>query len=130
MVMLALNTPNFADRTDYGKCTPALQSLCYRATKANRRRGGRPCPPDVQTRHIGVESMTINRALSIGTRVRIRGNPSGIQLRSGTGEIIRQDEKDGYFIIRLDEPAISYDDPGTEQEISESVEDADNLDVN
>jgi hypothetical protein len=73
--------------------------------------------------------MITNRTLAIGTRVRIKGNPSGIQLRAHTGKIIRHDEMDGYVIVQLDEPAISYDDPGTEEDISEIIEAADNLDV-
>lgn len=74
--------------------------------------------------------MTTHRTLAIGTRVRVRGNPSGIELQVNTGEIIRRDQMDGYVIIRLDEPTISYDDPAPEEEISEIVEAADNLEVN
>jgi hypothetical protein len=67
--------------------------------------------------------------LTTGTRVRVKGNPSGITLRSTTGEIVKPDERDGYYIVRLDEPAIVYDVPDTGQEISEIVEAAENLDV-
>ena len=71
--------------------------------------------------------MTINRTISIGTRIRIKGNPSGIQLRSDTGEIVRFDEQDGYVIVRLDDPALVYDVPDTGEEISEIVEAIENL---
>jgi hypothetical protein len=73
--------------------------------------------------------MTRVPTLTIGTRVRFKGNPSGITLRSDTGEVVRTDRQDGYYIVRLDEPAIVHDVPDTGQEISEIVEAAENLDV-
>jgi hypothetical protein len=73
--------------------------------------------------------MTINHDLATGTSVQIKGNPSGIELRSSTGTIVRRDHMGGYYIVRLDEPALVYDVPGTGEEINEIVEVIDNLEV-
>jgi hypothetical protein len=73
--------------------------------------------------------MVTNSTLTTGTRVKIKGSPSGIELRSSTGTIVRRDCMDGYYIVRLDEPALVYDLPDTGEEINEVVEAIDNLEV-
>lgn len=73
--------------------------------------------------------MTEIRNLSPGARVRVKGNPSGIELRSANGEIVWRDSQDGYFIVRLDEPALVCDVPDIGEEITEIVEAIDNLEM-
>lgn len=64
-----------------------------------------------------------------GTRVRLRAPTWGLTLRSDTGRVVCADEDDGYYVVRLDQPA-SYD-HGTGQpvELVEIVEASDNMDV-
>ena len=70
----------------------------------------------------------VNRpAIAIGTRVRLRDHPIGVRLRSHAGTISRPDQWDGYFIVRLDEPAIYFRADGTTETLAEMVEARDNL---
>jgi hypothetical protein len=48
--------------------------------------------------------MITDHIITVGTRVRVRGNPSGVSLRVATGTVTRLDDGDGYYIVRLDEP--------------------------
>jgi hypothetical protein len=43
-----------------------------------------------------------------GTRVRLRAPGWGLTLRADTGVVVRESQDDGYYVIRLDAPAL-YD---------------------
>jgi len=60
--------------------------------------------------------------------VRLRGKPIAVALRSNTGTVIGPDVWEGYFVVRLDEPAI-YDDVDGREELIEIREFIDNLDT-
>lgn len=64
-----------------------------------------------------------------GQRVRLRAPGRGPTLGSDTGTVVRPDEYDGYYIIRLDQPAL-YD-HGTDEptELTEIVEASDNVEL-
>ena len=51
-----------------------------------------------------------------GQRVELQGNPIGVTLTVRTGQIIREDEWGGYYIVRLDGPAY-YHHPNGEREV-------------
>lgn len=69
------------------------------------------------------------QTLQPGTRVQVRGEPIGVTLRNFTGEIVRPDKWEGYYIIRLDAPAIYHHADGSVQDLWEIREDAENLRV-
>ena len=76
--------------------------------------------------------MINQQALRPGTRVRLHSHPIGLILTSFTGSIVGPDPLwDGYYIIRLDEPA--YQKPKTldapAEPLSDIREAGDNLDV-
>jgi hypothetical protein len=82
-----------------------------------------------------VEATEVKRkraALIPGTRVRLRAPDPGLSLRSDLGTIIGPDEYNGslgYYIVRLDTPAL-YDHGGQVPEtLDEVVELVDNMDV-
>lgn len=63
----------------------------------------------------------------VGDRVRIGGNPSGITLRSHLGVVTGPDpEWQGYYLVRLDEPATDWD---TDEPVAEIVQAAFNLEL-
>lgn len=68
----------------------------------------------------------LNRFLS-GQHVALEGAPSGVTLTKRTGQIVRQDEWEGYYIVRLDAPAFYTDASGKREALSELREAADNL---
>ncbi len=71
--------------------------------------------------------MTILHHFVEGQHVEIDGNPIGVTLTARTGRIVRQDEWAGYYIVRLDGPAV-YRHPNGEQEtLFELREAEDNL---
>ena len=71
-------------------------------------------------------------ALSPGTRVCLRAPDPGLTLRSDLGTVIGPDEYNGslgYYVVRLDAPAL-YDHGGDKPEVlDEVVELIDNLDI-
>lgn len=67
------------------------------------------------------------RELLPGTRVRIRASSHVLRLRSDTGMILRPDRYDDYYVIHLDEPAVYCCADGTEKDLADIVEAADNL---
>ncbi len=70
-----------------------------------------------------------DRTLAAGTRVRLRSASHVIELRSDTGTVVRPDRWAGYYVIRLDQPAIYHQADGSLRDLSEIVELEDNLDV-
>ncbi len=64
-----------------------------------------------------------------GTRVRLRAPTWGLTLRSDTGRVVRPDEDDGYYVVRLDRPALYDHGTGRPVELAEVVEASDNMDV-
>ena len=68
-------------------------------------------------------------ALAPGTRVRLRGHPIAVELRSPDGVVVRPDEWDLYYIIRLDRPALYRRADGATEELPEIREALDNMDV-
>jgi len=65
--------------------------------------------------------------IAVGARVRLRSASHVVTLRGDTGEVIRPDVYDGYYVIRLDEPALYHEPDGTIRELPEIVELAANL---
>jgi len=55
------------------------------------------------------------------------GAPTGIALRTRSGIIVREDEYDDHFIVRLDIPARYRHVDGEDEELSEIVVLSDNL---
>jgi hypothetical protein len=67
--------------------------------------------------------------LPVGTRVRVRAPSAGLVLKGDLGRIMGPDDYDGYYVVRLDAPAL-YDHGGEHpEELTEIVELIDNLDV-
>ncbi|HET9014947.1 MAG TPA: hypothetical protein VFN57_05085 [Thermomicrobiaceae bacterium] len=65
-----------------------------------------------------------------GTRVRIVGKPVGIRLRSSRGTVVGPDDRlEGYYIVRLDAPAVSSEPSDEGADVPEIVEYWDNLDL-
>jgi hypothetical protein len=67
--------------------------------------------------------------LSVGTRVRLRSASHVVELRSDAGQIVGRDRWDGYYIVRLDRPALYREADGRVRELPEIAELADNMDV-
>jgi hypothetical protein len=72
--------------------------------------------------------MLAKPVLKPGTWVRLRSASHALDLTSDSGRIVRPDELAGYYIVRLDRPAVYHGADGDEQlyEIREAV---DNLEV-
>ena len=64
-----------------------------------------------------------------GMRVRLRAPTWGLTLSSDTGRVIAQTENDGYYIVRLDAPALYDHGSGPPEELDEVIEASDNMDV-
>lgn len=64
-----------------------------------------------------------------GMRVRLRAPTWGLTLRSNTGTVVRASEYAGYYLIRLDAPALYDHGTGPPKELTGIVEASDNLDV-
>lgn len=75
------------------------------------------------------ETMAVGSRLSVGTRVRLRSASHLVELRSPFGEIVRPDEYVGYYVVRLDHPALYHQADGTVRELPEIVEMADNMEA-
>jgi len=73
--------------------------------------------------------MIEQQPLAIGTRVRLRSPSRMVVLRSKLGHIARPDVWDGYYIVRLDEPALYHESAGSVQELTEIREAGDNLEI-
>ena len=67
--------------------------------------------------------------LHVGMRVRLRAPTWGLTLRSDTGTVVGPDEDDGYYVIRLDQPALYDHGTGQPEELTEVVEASDNMDI-
>ena len=74
-------------------------------------------------------STTPLATLAPGTRVRLRSANHLVDLRSSFGTVVRPDEWDDYYIVRLDEPAIYHNADGTTRDLPEIAQMVDNLDV-
>ncbi len=70
---------------------------------------------------------TLGKWLQPGVRVALQFAPTSVTLRSRTGVIVRQDEFDDYFIVRLDLPARYRHAGGEIEELSEIAVMTDNL---
>jgi hypothetical protein len=73
--------------------------------------------------------MAIDVSLKPGTRVRLAGDVVGVTLRDTLGSVVRPDLYDGYYIVRLDSPAIFHHADGSTEDIDELVEAFDNLTI-
>lgn len=67
--------------------------------------------------------------LAPGTRVRICGKPIGVTLNRSTGTVVEPDVWEGYYIIRLDVPALYHHADGREERIQTLREASDNLSI-
>lgn len=67
--------------------------------------------------------------LRAGARVRLRSAPAQTDLQGDTGSVVRADEWAGYYIIRLDRPALHHHADGRVEELLEIREAADNLEI-
>ena len=65
--------------------------------------------------------------VDVGSRVRLLYPSPQLELRSDTGTVIRPDEWDGYYIVRLDMPATLRHGDDPPEEVVEVAEAADNL---
>ncbi|HEY7907968.1 MAG TPA: hypothetical protein VIC60_03800 [Thermomicrobiales bacterium] len=65
--------------------------------------------------------------LAPGTRVQITAKPIGVTLASSTGVIVNKSKWEGYYLVRLDKPAIYHKADGTDESIDEIVEAPDNF---
>lgn len=73
------------------------------------------------------EDMAVEHRLAVGTRVKLRSASHLVDLRSPFGEVVRPDEYEGYYVVRLDCPALYHQADGTTRELPEIVEMADNM---
>lgn len=71
--------------------------------------------------------MVSQTTLKPQTRVRLRDNPFGVQLRSMSGYIERLELSSGCYIVQLDEPAIYFHANGTTEDLPAIREAGDNL---
>ncbi|MBA2452750.1 MAG: hypothetical protein H0V47_06240 [Chloroflexia bacterium] len=71
--------------------------------------------------------MVSQTTLKPQTRVRLRDNPFGVQLRSMSGYIERLELSSGCYIVQLDEPAIYFHADGTTEDLPAVREAGDNL---
>jgi hypothetical protein len=62
-------------------------------------------------------------------RVRLRAPSAGLILRSDTGTVVGPDEYDGYYVIRLDQPARYDHGVGEPVELNEVIQASDNMDI-
>lgn len=86
------------------------------------------CILDVMSnRTFDTETIIDDANLTPGARVRIHGTPIGVTLKSKTGTVVKADEWDGYYIIRLDVPAHCHCVDGRTELIQEIREAGDNL---
>lgn len=77
-----------------------------------------------------VGTATIQDAhVHVGARVRLCAPSPHLELRVETGTVVRPDVWDGYYIVRLDVPAVLHHDPDPPQEQLEVAEAADNLEA-
>jgi hypothetical protein len=83
------------------------------------------------TTEVGKESKAKKQAQGrvVGKRVRLRSASHVLTLRSNTGRVVGRGRWNGYFIVRLDEPATYDNGVGRPYELREIVQDIDNMDV-
>ncbi len=62
-----------------------------------------------------------------GQRVELQGDPIGVTLTTRTGMVVREDEWEGYYILRLDNPAIYHHPNGETEPLFEIREAEDNF---
>ncbi len=73
--------------------------------------------------------MAVEPELAVGTRVRLRSASHLVEIRPPFGEVVRPDAYAGYYVVRLDRPALYHQADGTARELPEIVERADNMDA-
>lgn len=76
-----------------------------------------------------MKTVISGRGIKPGTRVRLRSSSHALALASDTGTVTRPDEWEGYFVIRLDQPAQYRHADGRTETLPEIVELADNLEI-
>ena len=77
-----------------------------------------------------VSNAAIDEAhITVGSRVRLLYPSPQLELRSDTGTVVRPEEWDGYYIVRLDAPAILRHGDDPPEEVEEVAEAADNLET-
>jgi len=83
----------------------------------------------MSNRTFDTETLIDDADFAPGARVSIHGKPVGVTLNSTTGTIVKADEWDGYYIVRLDIPAIYHCADGRTESIQDIREAGDNLTV-
>ena len=73
--------------------------------------------------------MIDERATTPGTRVRLAATSRMLTLRSPLGTIVRPAEWDGYYVVKLDQPASYHHGFGETEELQEVVQAADNMEL-
>jgi len=68
-------------------------------------------------------------SIKIGARVRLAAPSPLLELRVDTGTVARRDDWDGYYIVRLDAPALLRHGRDASEEVVEVAEAADNLEA-
>lgn len=71
----------------------------------------------------------IHHSIAEGTRVRLRAASDLLTFTCLTGRVVGPDIWDGYYVIRLDEPAQFRHGDGEPELLTEIREDIDNLEV-
>jgi hypothetical protein len=67
--------------------------------------------------------------LEPGMRVRLRAPTWGLTLRADAGTVVAPSDSDGYYVVRLDAPALYDHGTGEIVELTEIVEASDNVDI-
>jgi hypothetical protein len=73
------------------------------------------------------ETQEIAGQFEPGQRVQLLANPIGVTLGGRTGSVLRPDKWDGYYIVRLDTPALYHASNGEAELLHEIRVAADNL---
>jgi hypothetical protein len=85
---------------------------------------------DVEMPEVGIPyEEYVFPVLEPGMRVRLRAPTWGLTLRADTGTVVEPTESDGYYVIRLDQPALYDHGTGPPEELIEVIETSDNVDV-
>jgi hypothetical protein len=74
-------------------------------------------------------TMIEQQPLRVGTRVRLVAPHWLLTLRADTGAVVRPDEPDGYYVVKLDEPAVYRHADGHTEDLAEVIEAADNMEI-
>lgn len=82
-----------------------------------------------RTRDVVEEENPVFPVLEIGQRVRLSSGGPAVELTSVLGTVVRPDDTEGHYVIRLDAPARHFRGDGTCELLSEIVEASDNVEI-